>query len=128
MDKMTPDTLRTAIHQVAGSARAPYTPPHLMMESAEQAVRQKAFSVAKEIMANRDRSYGRPLVQAAQAYFKSLNRTAPETKRHELAKKLLDELEAHVQAAEQQIKVLRQYAGIVSTASGDHYNVAMTTR
>jgi hypothetical protein len=32
MDKMTPDSLRDAIHQVAGHANAPYTPPHLMQE------------------------------------------------------------------------------------------------
>jgi hypothetical protein len=32
MDKMTPDSLRDAIHQVAGQANAPYTPPHLMQE------------------------------------------------------------------------------------------------
>ena len=31
-DKMTPDSLRDAIHQVAGQANAPYTPPHLMQE------------------------------------------------------------------------------------------------
>lgn len=33
---MTPDALRDAIHQVAGNARAPYTPPHLMQETAPE--------------------------------------------------------------------------------------------
>jgi hypothetical protein len=32
MEKMTQGSLRDAIHQVAGDANAPYTPPHLMTE------------------------------------------------------------------------------------------------
>lgn len=35
MDKMTPDSLRDAIHGLAGEANAPHTPPHLMQESPE---------------------------------------------------------------------------------------------
>jgi len=35
MEKMTPESLKQAIHRIAGEANAPYTPPHLMQEAKE---------------------------------------------------------------------------------------------
>lgn len=125
---MTPESLNDAIRQVAGQANAPYTPPHLMQEAAGSgaSIRQKAMRVVQELIANRDKEYARPLVQAAMAYVASMKATTPESKRHDLAKALLEEMDAHVKAAEATIKVLRQYSEIVSDAAGDHYNVAQT--
>jgi len=46
MEKMTPESLRDAIHQVAGEANAPHTPPHLIQERQEL---DEAVLTAKDV-------------------------------------------------------------------------------
>jgi Arc/MetJ-type ribon-helix-helix transcriptional regulator len=43
MEKMTPESLRDAIHQTAGRANAPHTPSHLMVERREYKSKEDAL-------------------------------------------------------------------------------------
>jgi len=44
MEKMTPESLKQAIHRIAEEANAPYAPTHLMQETRENLLKQAAQS------------------------------------------------------------------------------------
>jgi hypothetical protein len=69
MDKMTPESLRNAIHQVAGEANAPFTPPYLMTEGVDNHSDELPEGVQKDIvrlmdaLVNEARTISSPRVQ-----------------------------------------------------------------
>jgi hypothetical protein len=79
MDKMTPDSLRDAIHQVAGQANAPYTPPHLMQEEPKEGLHEATkvppSAISAINKATEDNDHAGALLIAAQTVLKNKDLT-----------------------------------------------------
>lgn len=93
-------------------------------EDPDIAIRQQAYSRAKEIADNKNKEYFPPLVKAAKAYFAALDKTATEEKRSELAKELMVEVDAHIKAAEATVRVLTRYNQVFESVAADHNRLA----
>lgn len=94
------------------------------IEEPNVAIRQQAYSRAKEIADNKEKEYFPPLVKAAKAYFDALDKTVPEGKRSELAYELMTEVDAHIKAAEATVRILTRYNQVFEGAAADHNRLA----
>lgn len=83
-------------------------------------LRQQAFSRAKDLAADRFKSYGKPLRQAAKAYYDALDKTVSEGTRHQLAADVVNRLDIEIQANQGSLRVMEKLSQIFLAVAADH--------